>query len=485
MRPHFTSLTITLLSALMASSCIYRSQVEDREFRTPEQFRAKTKAEAAAQKGLGRWWKLFEDPTLDKLVSNAFEQNLDLEISRARIAQARAQLMGATSGWFPSISGTADASKSQSAFNAPDALGGGVQTVTADVIQLSLSASYEIDVWGKVRYARKAAKHALEASVQDLRAAYVTVAATVADTYFLVVQQREQLRLLESTIENRKKQIDLVRQRYHAGVARPADLYQSEQLLSDARAQRADAAGNVKMAKNALAVLLGRYPGEVKSGRLERLPEAIRAMNPEVPGNLLLQRPDLRSAHQRLLAIDAQVGVALANHFPSISLGGSIGTRLDPTAMIWNMFANLTQPIFQGGRIRAEYKQKQAVLRENLAAYQKVLLNAVREVEDALVLGRAIAERIHWLEERVEALEGALRLSIDQYAQGLSPFLDVLASEQALLGSRSALIAGRRQLIAARISLARALGGSWMDDRIAEKPENRKERRDSRDGDKG
>jgi len=447
--------------AATTSGCIYSSQVKKDTFRTPQHF-ASQASKAPTKAKIGRWWELFGDADLNRLVELAFTQSLDLEVARARLEQSRARLMAATAGWLPTITGTAEVSRSQTVFNLPEPIG--AKAFRQDNFQLSLSASYELDLWGKVRYGRKAAIHALQSSEQALRAVYVSLAAGVADAYYLLVQQRMQQRLLQQTIENRTKQLQLVRDRYRAGVARPAELYQAQQSLTQTQAQLAQIRGTIKTSAHALAVLIGRYPGEIDPGGLDELPQPIKEIATGVPGNLLLQRPDLQAAFRQLQATDAQVGAALAEHFPSINLSASLGERFDPTGFIWNLLGQLTAPIFAGGRIHAQYRERQALLREGIATFKQTLMRAVTEVEDALVRGRALSKRIQWLQARVEASEGALRLSTDQYVQGLSQFLDVLTSEGFLFAARTDLIAARRELISARVSLARALGGSWMDD---------------------
>lgn len=457
--------TAASLTALALAGCLHRSAVEGRSFATPEQFRRQQAAARAATRAkLGRWWALFDDARLDQLIERAFRHNCDLEATRARIAQARARVMGATAGWYPTIAGGAQAQRSRIALNLPQ----GAQQVEASVFQLSLSASYELDLWGKVRYARAAAKHQLESSREDLRAAYVTVAANVADTYYLLVQQREQRELVVKTIENRAKQTELVKRRYQAGVAHPSDLYQAQQALAQARARRADIETTLGVTEHALAILVGQFPREAEIGSLDRLPAPIAQPAIAVPATLLFQRPDVRAAHQRLLAVDAQVGAALAAHFPSVSLSATLGERLDvnPASLVWTLLANLTAPLFQGGQIQAQYAERRAQLREALAGFKQLLLVAVKEVEDALLRGHALVERIEHLEQLVTASEGALRLSIEQYVQGLSGYLNVLNAQQTLLSSQLELIAARRELISARISLARAIGGSWMDREI-------------------
>ncbi|MCK5800203.1 MAG: efflux transporter outer membrane subunit, partial [Deltaproteobacteria bacterium] len=328
-------------------------------------------------------------------------------------------------------------------------------------------ASYEIDLWGKVRYARNAAKHSLAASAEDLRAAYITLAAQVTDTYYLLVQQRALIVLLDETIKSREAQVELVKRRYQSGVLRAADLYQALGSLAAAKAQRAQTRGALRRGVNALAALIGCYPGQIDAGKLDVLPPKLLHVSSGLPGQLLLQRPDLRAAFMRLKAADQTVGAAFAAHFPSLSIGGSLGRAIEPTAgTVWSIFASLTGPIFNGGAIHARYKERKAQLREAIAGFKKALLMAVKETEDALIRGQTTEERIKHLEMRVLTAEGALRLSTDRYRQGLTIYLAVLTSEQALLGARTELLAARRELISARVSLARALGGSWMNEDI-------------------
>jgi multidrug efflux system outer membrane protein len=446
---------------VVPTGCLYRAKVKDDSFEMPNKFaRGKGKA-AARKKAIGRFWRGFKNPELDRLMTLAFKESLEIKAASARIYRARAQLQAGTAGFFPTIGGKADLSRSQNIFNFGDF---GTREIRQTQFSLSLQASYEVDLWGKVRHGRKAAKYNLVASHEDLRASYISLAAGIADAYYGIVQQRALIKLLDKTIENRESQLKLVQARYKSGVSRADDLYQSLQSVAAVKAQREAAIGALKLGQHVLAQLVGRYPGQVDPGKLDKLPPALEEFSVGQPGQLLLQRPDLRAGLARLKAVDQRVGAAFAAYFPSLTLGGSLGYQIEPaTGFIWNLLGGLTAPIFQGGRIDAAYKESKAVLKEQIVLFQAALQRAVKEVEDALVNGRAIAKRIKWLEERVEAANGAVRLSLDQYSQGLTLFLNVLTAEQALLQARTDLINARRELIAARITLARALGGKWMD----------------------
>lgn len=454
-----------MFTALSSASwgCLYDATIKKDNFKLPAQFaRAKSKAR---KQPLGRWWRGFANPELDQLMQLAFKESLELRAARARILRARAQLQNSRAGWWPSLSAGGSFTRSRNIFN----FGGGqTRSIEQNNFSLSGQASYEIDAWGKTRHAANAAEHNLAAAHEDLRATYITLAASIADAYYGIVQQRALIKLLDKTIENRESQAKPVRARYKSGVSRADDLYQALQNLAAAKAQREAAIGALKLGQHALALLVGRYPGQIDPGKLDTLPPALKEFSVGQPGQLLLQRPDMRAALQRLKAVDQQVGAAFAAFFPSLTLNASAGYQVEPaTGFIYSLVAGLTAPLFQGGRIRAAYKESKAVLKEQVALFESTLRRAIKEVEDALVNGRAIAKRIKWLEERVTAAEGAVRLSLDQYSQGLALYLNVLTAEQALLGARTDLINARRDLIAARITLARALGGRWMDKETA------------------
>jgi outer membrane protein TolC len=247
------------------------------------------------------------------------------------------------------------------------------------------------------------------------------------------------------------------------------DVYQAQGSLATAKERRAALQGKLKSGTYALAVLVGRYPGEIKAGALDKLPESVATVETGLPAYLIMQRPDLRAAKARMLAADAQVGAAFAAHFPSINLSASIGGNFDPTGWIYSLIAGLTAPLFSGGKIAAEVKRNEGALRQMIAVYKSLLLNAVKEVEDALVQATTQRERVKWLEERVAASDDAFKLSTDQYTQGLIGYLPVLSAEQSYFAAQTELIVARRELVSARIQMCRALGGSWMDKEIAKR----------------
>jgi len=452
-----------LMLSILLTGCIHHSRVNEKLPRPPERFHARS-GPARKARDIGRWWLVFDDARLNRLMGQALHKSLTIEQAWARLEQARASLTLARAGYWPRISGKADVGRSHTAMR----LGNLSSSFDRDTLSFSLSASYEIDLWGKVRYAAKAARLELEASEDDVRTAYLSVAAQLAESYFLAAELRAQLKLLEQTEQSRRQHLDLVRRRYDEGVVTALDMYQAEQNLATARVQQHVFLRQLAATETVITVLLGRAPGAPQSGGLDQLPQQVVDLPPGLPAQLLLRRPDLQSAHRRLMAADARIGQAVAGHYPGITLSASVGYQFDPAALVWSILGSLLVPIFEGNRVAADVDLKQAQLRLALATYEAALLQALKEVEDALVSGEQLRKQVEWLRQKVAAAEGALRMSTEQYAQGLTSFLQVLSAEQSVYTARSELISVRRSLVSARIQLARALGGSWMDQPMRE-----------------
>ena len=453
---------------LLLSGCIYSSQVKKVPVEPPKNFNgAPGQGEAPDP---SRWWRLFATPQLDRLVGQAFKHNTDLAVARARVLQSRASLTLAGAGWYPRVTAKGEVGYSQSSFQIPSVVPGMESTstdVTRETYSLSLGVSYEVDLWGKVRYGHKAAKADLAASRDDLAAARISIAAQLADAYFLAVELRAQIKLLDHTIKNRVSQLQLVKQRYGEGMITALDVYQAQELLARAQAQRTTFVKRLRTTEHAVAVLAGQFPKLGVTGTLDGLPKQVKDVPAGLPAQLLLRRPDLRAAHARLSAADARVGQAVAGHYPSLTLSASVGASFDPTSLLWNLLAGLTAPIFEGMRVKAQVDQRKAALAVQAATYRGTLLRAVREVEDALVNGQSLRRRVVFLERRVEASRRALDLATHQYRQGLVSYLLVLTAENSTYTARSELISARRELISSRIQLARALGGGWSPARKA------------------
>jgi len=253
------------------------------------------------------------------------------------------------------------------------------------------------------------------------------------------------------------------------------DLYQSRQNLSFARSQRPLFESRLQETLNALSVLLGRFPDQGLLAEKGELPPA-PVIPAGLPSEVLVRRPDVRAAALRLQAGDRRAAAAVAERFPSFSLVGAyggtsdeLGRVLDSPNIFWNLLLNVIQPVTDGGRRKAEAERAEAVYQEALAGYRLVVLNAFRDVTDALARGAATSERLDALENRVADAESARRLAVDRYLQGLSDYVPVLTAQQQYYDARSTLISARRQLLSDRIGLARALGGEWPEGKVRER----------------
>lgn len=412
---------------------------------------------------LEHWWERFGDTDLNALMAEAFSANPDLQQAYARLEQAGALVRTSGAAQRPSLDLAGAGGRRRQAIGLSGA-------VTTDTYSLSIPASFEVDLWRKLASRTEAARSEQAASREELKALYLSLSAQVADLYFLAVEQRAQRDLADRNIAAFADTLERVERRYREGLVPPLDVYQSRQNLAAARSRRPQFENGLATAEHALAVLLGRYPGRGMIDDHRQLPEEIPGFSVGLPSQLLARRPDVAANLLRLRASDARIAAAIADRFPALRLTGSYGGQsvelkdlLASGNILWNLLLNLAQPLYDGGRRAAEVDRSRAVFRENLAGYHKSVLAAFREVEDALAAGRTGEDRIARLRQSEEAAAAALRLALDRYLQGLSEYLPVLTAQGLHFDAQSQLLAARRQLITDRITLARAIGGGWMD----------------------
>lgn len=419
-----------------------------------------------------RWWLAFHDQTLNDLMETAFEKNLDLEQAFARLDQMRALTRTAFSAQLPGVTGKYSRSREKTPGFLGDSEGWSYS--------LSATASYEVDLWGKYYSRTMAAKMDLLATREDILSFYMSLSAQVADLYYLALEQRAQTEFIRSTIVSFEESLKRVERKYDEGLVPALDVYQARQNVAGARARLPIYESNLAVAEHALSVLLGDYPARGISGQIAALPTIVETFPAGLPSELIEKRPDVRAAFMRVKASDERTAAAIADYFPSINLIGTIGKSStvfstgDIVGTFWKIVLDITAPLFDGGRRWAEIDRSRAVLRENLAGYQKIVLNAFREVEDALAKNLETERRIDLLEEHVLATGATLRVATERYMNGLSDYLPVLTAQASHAESQSQLIAARRQLLSDRISLARSLGGEWMS-REFERRENKSE----------
>ena len=415
-----------------------------------------------------RWWALFNDPVLDKLVDEALARNHDLAGAARRNEQARAQVSIARAGQFPDAGVSATKSRSRASslgtFPLPPDL------IETNDHRLVLQASWEIDFWGKYRRASEAARADLAASEAGRDAIRASLVGDVTRGYFLLRSLDRRLDELTRTLESRRKALELQQLRFDSGVVSELELRQVE---SDLRATEA-AIPVLRQARvreeGALAVLAGRSPREVFEASVARgdpAAPAVLEVPAGLPSDLLLRRPDLRQAEARLHAANARIGVARAAYFPSITLTGYYGGESQQLSDIfkgpartWSIAGGLLQPLFAGGQIRGGVDLADSRTKEAAEAYQAAIANAFREVRDAIALQSNARESFDAQRLRVAALDRTLALARLRYDNGAISLFEVLATEQQLIGARLEAIDAERDRVSAIVDLYLALGAS-------------------------
>ena len=410
------------------------------------------------------WWELFEDEELRRLVQVALEANKDLRIAVTRVDQARAELGIVKADQFPWIDAGASATTnrfSETAF--PRGVGG-----ETDRFATTLDMTFEIDIWGRLRRAREAAQADLLATEEARHTVVMTLVSDVATAYLRLRQLDLELETTQRSVDSRQGSLQIVRDRFDAGLTSALDMHQAEAELASTRAQIPDLERQVAQTENQLSILLGRNPGAIDRGR----PLTGQTTPPTVPAGLpsalLERRPDIRQAEAGLVAANARIGVAKAEFFPRISLTGFFGFASDSLSdlfkgpsRIWQFGPSATQPIFNAGRNRSNLELAEAREREALIRYEQAIQQAFREVEDALVAHRKAGEARTEQGVAVRASRETLSIAEERYTSGLTSYLDVLDAQRTLLAAEVAESRTLLSQLVAVVQLYRALGGGW------------------------
>ena len=433
-----------------------------------------TAADTAPDEPETEWWDAFGDASLGPLIETALEENIDLIAAAARVDRAVAQARIAGADLKPQIGIGANAKNQR--FN-PSSLGmggddgaPGLSPATFNSYGLSLDVSWEVDLWGRLRAGARAAVAEAQAVDADLAGARLSLAGQTAKTWFAVAEAIQQVELARSSAESFRVRADWIRERYEMGIRPPLDLRLALSNLAAAEALHARREEQLDRTLRSLEVLLARYP----SARLLEqfpntgLPELPAPPPAGLPAEIVSRRPDLVAAERRLASTDQNLKSAKRALYPRLSLTGSGGTLalqiadlLDGDFGVWTLAANLTQPLFQGGRLRAGVESADAGKDEALARYVSSVLQAYREVESALAAEKFLQGQIAALAEGAKQTIAAQRLSEQRYAQGVGGYLVVLESQTRAFNSQSELLSARRAMLDNRVDLHLALGGGF------------------------
>lgn len=456
---------LLLLLCAMAAGCALQPPYRRPAVELPAAWR-----ETAPEPVLdGKWWRLYADPVLDRLVEEALAHNADLAAAVARVDEARGLLGETDSKRYPSIDARAARGRELSSA-ATGRLPPGLPREQSDT-RASLDVSYELDLWGRLESATRAARAELLATEAGRDTVRITLAADVVKGYFALRSLDEQVAAVRRTLELREQALALQKKRFEGGMISDFDYRQLEAEAATTRALLPPLERDREIQEAALAALLGRSPKQIMDGTLARAEGAETALVPTavppgLPSQLLLRRPDLVAAEQRLVAAHARVAVARSEFFPSITLTGFLGTEAAAVrdlftgpAGIAGVAAAAAQPVFEGGRLDAGLDVARAREREALAAYRGAIRNAFREVRTALAAQDRARESVVSEQARAQALVSALRLARLRYGNGVGSQLDVIDAERNLLAAQVARYEALRAQRAAVADLFRALGG--------------------------
>jgi multidrug efflux system outer membrane protein len=452
----FLCLLPLLLTACALGPNYRRPQVEP-----PSAFRGQSAAEAASLADQA-WFEVFADPALKALVEEGLRANFDLRVATWRVDEYRARAGVAKSGWYPAITPLAAWQRGRSSAYSPG--GGGL----GSGFDVQASASWEVDLWGRVRRLNEEALAGFLGARDARRGVYLATVAQIAGGYFELRELDHRLAIARSTVAAFRETHDLFSRRLEGGAASALETARARAALASAAATVPNLERQIQAQENLLSFLLGRNPGPIARGadlEAQPLPPAIPS---GLPSTLLERRPDIREAEQRLVAANAEVGVATANYFPTLSLTGMLGViapQLDKYATsgkTWSAGAALGFPVFQGPRLKYQKQAAVAQWEQARLRYQATVASAFGEVATALVAYRSYAEMEQELAQSVTALQEAVKLVQLRYTAGLSNYLEVLDAQQQLFPAQNALSQARLARLQTMVQLYKSLGGGWQ-----------------------
>jgi multidrug efflux system outer membrane protein len=458
---------LALLLAFSVSGCTVGPNYKRPNVDVPSTYRGSPAGDAPgdATPGLGdeKWWTVFQDEELQNLIRVALQQNYDLRIAATRVLQAQAQLGITRADQFPNLSGGANL---ESTRQAATTLFHGFEETTG---QISLSASWELDFWGKYRRATEAARANLVASEWGRRAVVNTVISNVATAYFALRSLDLQLEISKQTLASRQESLKLEQELEQNGSTSLVDVRQSEQLVYTASETIPNVEKQIQQEENLINILLGRNPGPVDRGRKlvdEPHPPSIP---PGLPSALLERRPDIQQQEQLLVAANAEIGVAKAAFYPDISLTGTGGFQSLALAKLftgpssfWTVGPTLTVPIFTAGKIRSNVKLTEAQQQQALLTYEQTIQQAFRDVSDSLIAYQKNRE----FREQQALLTSSAKDSADlaeiRYRAGVTSYLEVLTNDTNYFAAQLNLAQARQNELTALVQVYNALGGGWV-----------------------
>ena len=467
MKHHLSVASAVLLASALSGCAPFLPSVgpnyQHPKLSLPDNWSTSLQTEKTAAVDLAHWWQQFGDAQLDRLIEEALTNSPDIRLAQARLRQARASRDQAISGFFPSVTASTGASRTKYAHVV-------TPTSTRTIYDAGFDASWEVDIFGGTRRAVEAATADQQSSAANLDNARVSLIAEVAQNYVEFRSYQQRLAIAKKNLESQSETLQITVWRNQAGLASSSDVEQARTNREQTRAGIPDLELGLSTAENRLAVLLGKNPGALheqlqESKALPPLPTSIAS---GIPADALRQRPDLIAAERTLAAETARVGQAMAKRFPSLNLSGSFGWQAYGISALGGAgtlaraaTGTLATTLFDGGKLRSAVNIQSAVQEQALVTYQKSVLTALEEVENALQAYAQGRERVDARRAAVEAARNAATLTRNMYQSGLSDFQKVLETERTLLSAEDNLAIAEASMRTNLIKLYKTLGGGW------------------------
>jgi len=458
---------LSFLLALILSGCMMGPDYRRPTVETPASWRFEEKE--ARDIGNAAWWEQFNDSVLNALIQTALKENKDIMIATARVEEFVGRYAITRASLFPQADAGAAVGRSRATDNSSTPLT--PATINpADNYSASLNASWEIDLWGKLRRAKEASRADLLSQEEGRRGVILTLVTSVASAYVNLLNLDKQLEIARRTAQSRKESYDLFQLRFRGGVISELELSQVKSNYEQALAIIPSLEKAIAQQENALSILLGRNPGPVPRGKkIDDL--VLPAVPAGLPSELLAKRPDIRQAEQTLIAANARIGVARSLYFPTISLTGTYGfastdlsTLFQGPSRAWSWNVPLNVPIFTAGAIAGQVEAAEAIQRQALVQYQQSIQTAFREVEDSLIDQRRSREVLEMQTRQVESLRTYARFARLRFENGYTSYIEVLDAERSLFDAELARAQTTGVLFQALVNLYKAMGGGWVMD---------------------
>jgi outer membrane protein, multidrug efflux system len=455
-----------LLATAVLAGCTVGPTYQRPEITSPDRFYGQAAAAQAASLADLPWWQVFQDSALQSLIQEALRDGYDVKIAAARVAEARARWGIAGAAFYPQVSYQGEFARERFSGYQPGVPSNGA---VSDLVSATVpNVSWEIDIWGRVRRLNESAKAQYFATEEARRGVVLTLVSEVAAAYFDLRQLDENLEIARRTTAEFQDTYNLFNAQLQGGIASALDTADAEAAWANEAAQVPLIESQIAAKENQLAALLGRNPGPMPRGTPLFQQPFPPEIPPGLPAALLLRRPDLRQSEQQLISANANIGVAEAAFYPTISLTGMFGglspdlAHLFTKGETWSIGAGITGPIFEGGSLRAQYNVAKAQFDQARLRYEQQVNNALGEVSTSLVALGKLADATVQRQRGVHAYQEAVRLATLRYTSGLSAYFEVIDAQENLLTSENSLAQTQHDRLISLVNLYKALGGGWQ-----------------------